>query len=120
VLLAGCATTLRELRTQEPRLVRHVAGEPAAIAECVQAYAEDHYGGLWGRLGGIGYDTRTTQATTHLIGRVMMAPTDTLFDLALVPATAGGTDLRLWVSAPYHPWLEDAVIEAVNACAPPA
>jgi hypothetical protein len=114
---AGCAMTmtLRELDTQEPRITRQVTGESAAIAECVQNYAEDHAG-----LGGIGYETRTREGTTHLVGRFAISPASTLFDLALTSLAVRRVQLYLRVFAPYHPWLESAVIRAVDACAPPA
>lgn len=117
---AGCTTTLRELRLKEPRITREAAGTPAAIVQCVQDHIEEHYGGLWGRLGGVGYETRAEAATTHLVGRILMNPADVLFDLAVTPRSADRAALRLHVDAPWHPWLETPVIEAVDVCAPPA
>lgn len=92
---SGCTTTLRELRTQPPRVDRQAAGAPLGIARCVQDYLEDRHGGLWGRLGGLGYETRTEAATTYLVGRILMNPADVLFDLALTPTTADRVAVHL-------------------------
>jgi hypothetical protein len=49
----------------------------------------------------------------------VLNPVDGLFDLALTPTTGDRVAVRLRVDAPWRPWLETPVIEAVDACAPP-
>jgi hypothetical protein len=120
LLVMGCTTTLRELRTQAPRVTRQAAGEPLAIARCVQDHNEEHFGGMFGRLGVVMYETRQDGAATDLIGRISTNPSDVLFNLALTPIAANRVDVRLHVDAPWHPWAESAVIKSVDACAPPA
>lgn len=118
--VTGCTTTLRELRLQEPRIAREAAGTPATITECTQNFMEEHYGGLWGRLGGLGYETRQDGPARHLLGRYMVNPADVLFDLMVTPLTATRAALSLRADSPWHPWHTTAIVTAVDACAPPA
>ena len=119
LLLGGCATSLREVRAQEPRYTRSGVGTPDVAAHCVQDYPEEHFGGFWGRFGGLIYEVRREDAASHLIGRAAMVPADVFFALSL---TSTGTDqvqaqLRMenWRS-----WQVSAVIESIDACVRPA
>src|SRR6266545_22275 len=86
LLLGGCATSLRDVRAQELRYTRSGIGTPDVAAHCVQDYLEEHFGGFWGRLGGLIYEVRREDAASHLIGRHALIPADVFFDLSLTPA----------------------------------
>jgi uncharacterized protein YceK len=98
LLLGGCATSLREVRAQEPRYTRQGIGMPEAIAHCVQDYLQEHFGGIVvGRLAGLVYEVRREDTASYLIGRVALAPSDVLFVLALTPTGPNAVEAQMTV-----------------------
>jgi hypothetical protein len=118
LLLAGCATSLREVRAQEPRYTRSGIGTPEGAAHCVQDYLEEHFGGFWGRLGGLIYEVRREDAATHLIGRAAMVPADVFFALSLTSAGSEQVHAQLRMEN-WRSWQVSAVIESIDACVRP-
>jgi hypothetical protein len=122
LMLAGCATTLREVQSEPPVLTTTALRTPAAFLTCVRNHMEEHHGGFWG-----------TQASTlfevspdvggpglHLIGRSNMAPSDVRFDIAAVPDASDASAVTLRMSPIAVSWpqvtAESAAREAIEAC----
>jgi hypothetical protein len=118
-LLGGCATSLREVRAQEPRYTRSGVGTPEGAAHCVQDYLEEHFGGFWGRLGGLVYEARREDAAIHLIGRHALILADVFFALSLTPTGSDQVQAQLRMEN-WRSWQVSGVIESIEACVRPA
>jgi hypothetical protein len=119
LLLGGCATSLREVRAQEPSYTRSGIGMPEGAAHCVQDYLEEHFGGFVGRLGGLVYEVRREDAAIHLIGRHALVPADVFFALSLTRAGSEQVQAQLRMDT-WRSWQVSAVIESIEACVRPA
>jgi hypothetical protein len=119
LLLGGCATSLREVRAQEPSYTRSGIGTPEAAAHCVQDYLEAHFGGFVGRLGGLAYEVRRDDAAVYLIGRHALIPADVFFALSLTGAGSDQVQAQLRMDT-WRSWQVSAVIESIEACVRPA
>ena len=118
VLLGGCSTTPRELRTSEPILTRTATGEAEDIARCVQEDLEDKHGGAFGIMGGVAFETRHEGATVRLLGRSALMPSQARLDLVIAPIRPGQVEVQLRMAAPRWPQ-KSAVADAVHACTGP-
>jgi hypothetical protein len=119
LLLGGCATSLREVRAQEPSYTRSGIGTPETAAHCVQDYLEEHFGGFVGRLGGLVYEVRREDAAIDLIGRAALVPADVFFALSLTRAGSDQVQAQLRMDT-WRSWQVSAVIESIEACVRPA
>lgn len=115
LLLGGCATSLREVRAQEPSYTSTGIGTPEGAAHCVHDYLEDHFGGLVGRLGGLVYEVRREDTASYLIGRASLLPTDVIFALSLTRAANDQVQAQLRMDT-WRSWQVSAVIEGIEAC----
>jgi len=119
LLLGACATSLREVRAQEPRYTRSGVGTPEVAAHCVQDYLQEHFGGFLGRFGGLIYEVRREDAVSDLIGRAAMVPADVFFLLSLTRAGSDQVQAQLRMEN-WRSWHVSAVIESIEACVRPA
>ncbi len=119
LLLGGCATSLREVRAQEPSYTRTGIGTPEGAAHCVQDYLEEHFGGFVGRLGGLAYEVRREDGAVHLIGRHALVPADVFFALSLARTGSEQVQAQLRMDT-WRSWQVSAVIESIDACVRPA
>jgi hypothetical protein len=119
LLLGGCATSLHEVRAQEPHYTSRGIGTPEAVAHCVQDYLEEHFGGIIiGRLAGLIYEFRREDTGSYLIGRVALVPSDVLFALSLTRVGTNEVEAQLRMDT-WRSWQESAVVEGIAACVQP-